>query len=502
MDEQAQYNPDILTCLANLSSDEVFTPPNIVNAILDMLPVALWSNPDAKFLDPCTKSGVFLREITRRLVDGLEDAIPDLQKRIDHILGKQVYGLAITELTAMIARRSLYCSKHANEKYSIASCFDNPDGNIIFHKSKHSWKKGKCIYCGASKATYQRDSSLESHAYAFIHDDKKRSFSDMKFDVIIGNPPYQMNDGGGMGSSATPIYHKFVEQAKQLNPCFLVMIIPARWYSGGKGLDEFRDTMLNEKRISHLVDYFDSSISFPGVDVSGGVCYFLWEKNYNGDCRVKNITKSKTTEMKRPLLEAGTQSFIRFNDAVSIVRKIRKQQEPSFSSIVSARKPFGFSNPKPTSETSDSKSVKVYAYPENYRTLKTAVTQNQQIVEECKVFIAKAYGERGMFPYRVLAKPFIGEPKSCCSETYLMIAANNDLNYANNILKYISTRFFRFLVLLRKNTQNAPKGVYQFVPLLDFNEEWTDEKLYKKYKLTKAEIEYISSMVSPMELDS
>lgn len=306
------YNPDVLTCLANLSNDEVFTPPEIANQMLDMLPKELFSNPDTTFLDPACKSGVFLREIAKRLLKDLEPQIPDLQDRIDHIFHKQLYGIAITELTSLLTRRSVYCSKYPNSEYSVSK-FDNAQGNVRFKRIKHSWRDGKCIFCGASQAEYDRSDDLETHAYELLHVRKPEEIFHMKFDVIIGNPPYQLSDGGN-GKSAKPIYQLFVEQAKKLNPRYLTMVIPSRWFTGGKGLNEFRETMLNDKRIRRLVDYENFKDIFPGVDLAGGACYFLWDRDNRGTCEVSNCTNTIESTEERYLNEYPV--FIRSNRAL------------------------------------------------------------------------------------------------------------------------------------------------------------------------------------------
>ena len=492
------YNPDVLNCIANLSNDEVFTPPSLANQVLDLLPQELFRSPKTRFLDPFTKSGVFLREIVKRLDKGLEDQIPDRQSRIDPIMHNPVYGIACTELTALLARRSVYCSKTANGRFAV-SRFDNPEGNIRYEAIKHTWVGGKCRFCGASQLVYDRGTDAEQYAYQFIHTDNPSQLTgNMTFDVIIGNPPYQLADGGN-AASAKPLYHLFVQQAIRLSPRYLSMIIPARWYSGGKGLDEFRDLMLNDTRLSYLVDYFDSNDCFPGIDLSGGVCYFLWDQQHSGDCIVRSIINGKESIIQRPLIEKGNDSFVRFNSSISILEKIKQFQESSFIQLVSSRKPFDIATNEKIDTEKGISGIKIYAYPKNGYIESSKVSANKQSVYKPKVLISYAYGERGNFPYLVIGKPFIGEVNSCCSETYLMIGPFDTTNECENVMSYIRTKFFRFLVLLRKNTQHATSKVYQFVPLQDFSHPWTDEMLYKKYNLTEDEIAFIESMIRPME---
>ncbi len=501
------YNPDVLSCLANLSSDEVFTSPKLANQILDLLPKEIWKDENAAFLDPVCKSGVFLREIAKRLLEGLKDEIPDVQKRIDHIYGKQLFGIGITELTSLLSRRSLYCSKTANGKYSVTNVFDNEKGNIFFDATDHNWKNGRCSFCGASQTEYERGEELETHAYQFIHNNLPDKIKDMKFDVIIGNPPYQMSDGGGTGSSAIPLYHKFVEQAKKLNPRYLTMIIPSRWFTGGKGLDDFRDTMLNDNCLREIHDFLDARECFSGVSIEGGVCYFLWKRDDKGLCKVHthscNGILSKT---ERPLLEKGADVFIRYNEVISIIRKVVAKKEDNFPTLVSPRNPYGIGNEVLDSSYSDqAKKINVLGVLKSERVIKkiplAQLGRNIDELNSYRLFISKADGAAGQIgspiPARIIGKIVVAEPNMACTETFLRIGSFSNEREALRVKQYMETKFFRILVGARKN-KNMTRDTYSFVPLQDFSESWTDEKLYKKYKLTKDEIDFIESMIRPM----
>lgn len=499
---QTNYNPDVLSCLANLSNDEVFTPPSLVNDILNLLPAELWSNPNAKFLDPVSKSGVFLREMAKRLMHGLETQIPDKQERINHIFSQQLYGIAITDLTALLSRRSVYCSKTANGKYSICETFDDEQGNIRYKRMKHTWQNGKCTYCGASQEVYDRGDALETYAYNFIHTDKPEKIFNMKFDVIVGNPPYQMSDGGGRDSGAISLYHKFIEQAKNLNPRYLSMIVPARWYSGGKGLDEFRDEMLKDKRIAQIHDFPETSDCFPGLNIRGGVCYFLWDREHKGDCTITNYKNGTVlSTSKRPLLEPNSDVFVRYNEAIDILRKVKKFNEKTFDETVSARKPFGldsnFSGFKKSK--TDKHNILLYRFGDNGYVCEEQVLKNKHWVKEIKVLVSKASPGGDSYPHQIISKPIIADKMSCSTETYLVVGIYKNKKIAENVAKYMHTRFFRFMMSLIKNTQNISRGVFAFVPVQDFYEEWTDEKLFAKYGITESEVEFIDTLIRPMD---
>lgn len=523
-------NPDVLSCIANLSNDEVFTPPEFANRMLDTLEQAwaasnggasIWANKTVTFLDPCTKSGVFLREIAKRLIEGLEAEIPDLQERVDHVLTNQVFGIGITQITALLARRSLYCSKHATGEHSVAKSFTSDDGNIWFERTEHTWIGGRCAYCGATKAALDRGDEAENYAYAFIHPIGGGSgvgptFGDqMQFDVIIGNPPYQLSDGG-QGASAVPIYNRFVDQAKALQPRFLSMVIPARWFFGGRGLDGFRKAMLEDNRILKIVDFPDSRQCFPNVDVAGGICYFLWNRDHEGDCEVvSHGFRGHETTSVRPLLEDGCDIFIRNNEHIQILRKIARVEtgtdriglppELRFDQQVSGQKPFGLRTFF-RGKTKKSGEVDLVVLQSGGRAwvARSDIIEGKHLIDKWKVFTSKSSSEHagqvdknGM--RKVLSLSGVLPPGSVVTETYVLIGAYDTEEHARNCFSYAATKFFRFLVAARASAQDLPRAAYSFVPIQNFSRPWTDTELYDKYGLDEREIELIESTIRPMD---
>ncbi len=493
------YNPDVLTCLSNLSSDEIFTPPQIANRLLDLLPSEIWKDKNITFLDPCCDNGVFLREIVKRLNVGLKKEIPNLQKRLNHIMTKQVFGLGITEMTTLLSRRSVYCAKRANHpKYSICTEFKDEQGNIRYTAGKHKWKNGRCEYCGASQEEYDRKDDLESHAYQFIHTDKPQELFNMKFDIIIGNPPYQLNTGS-TSAQATPLYNKFIEQAKKLKPRYLTMIIPSRWYAGGMGLDDFRSSMLGDSRIRRLVDFPNAGDCFPGIELRGGVCYFLWDRDNKGECEFTSISNGNENTMTRKMNEY--QIFIRWNQAVQIIHKVQRKKEQTLTEIVSAVSPFGLTTSvrgedKPFKNALTLHSSKGIGY-----ITESEIKTGKDLVNKYKVLLSRPIsGNLEVPPFKVIALLKVLKPKEICTHTYLVAGNYDNEKMAENLKSYFETKFVRFLLVQSISGMDISKDKFRFVPMQDFSEEWTDDKLYKKYNLTKDEIAFIESMIRPMEL--
>lgn len=517
MSEQASFtlrgrNPDVLSCIANLSNDEVFTPPEFANRMLDTLAIAwgadndgheIWADSTVTFLDPCTKSGVFLREITKRLLKGLEAEIPDLQARVDHILTQQVFGIGITQLTALLARRSLYCSKHATGEHSVATKFDDDHGNIWFERTEHSWVSDRCKFCAASKESLDRGLGADSYAYPFIHTSNVKARvaelfgANMQFDVIIGNPPYQLDDGG-FGTSAAPIYQLFVQQALALEPRYAVFVTPSRWMTGGKNLDAYRTQMLSDKRLSKIVDFPKLYEAFPGVKIRGGISYFLWDRNHTGACEVQTIWDGQPTG---PAVTRDLDAYdvlVRRNEAVPILEKIRAKGEATLEARASSQKPFGlrtFFHGKPTAKELNNP-VKLYGSQKISWVERSEVPNNVQWIDRWKVFMSRVQGTSAAIETKFLSKPIIGEPGTACTESYIVAGIFDTETEAKRYAAYLRTRFARFLVSLRKFTQDAPKGVYAFIPDLPLDQTWNDAKLYERYGLTRAEIAFIEAQVA------
>ncbi len=517
MNEQVSFtlrgrNPDVLTCIANLSNDEVFTPPELAGRMLDMLAEAwaadhgganLWANKAVRFLDPFTKSGVFLREITSRLALGLAQQMPDLQERVNHILTQQVFGIGITRLTSLLARRSVYCSKHANGAHSIAKSFDNDAGNIWFERTEHTWANGKCTFCGAGRAALDRGAALETHAYAFIHTDNIKTRmtelfgGPMQFDVIIGNPPFQLNDGG-YGSSAAPIYQLFVEKAFDLDPRYAVFVTPSRWMAGGKGLDSYRAKMLSDKRLRNIVDFPKLYEGFPGVKIRGGISYFLWDRQHNGPCTVQTLWDGQPTGPAVTRHLDAYDILVRRNEAVPILDKVSAKHESTLDSRVSSQKPFGlrtFFHGKPDSKRLKSP-VKLFGSQKVTWVERSDIPTNVAWIDKWKVLMTRVQGTSAAIETKFLSKPIIAEPGTACTESYIVAGLFDSEAEARHYASYLRTRFVRFLVSLRKPTQDAARGVYGFVPDLPLNQDWTDAKLYKRYGLTQDEIVFIQSQVA------
>lgn len=535
------HNPDVLTCIANLSNDEVFTPPELANQMLDTIADAwadsndganIWADPSVTFLDPFTKSGVFLREIVRRLVDGLAEQIPDQQQRVDHVLSKQVFGIGITQLTSLLARRSVYCSKQANGKQSIATVFDSEQGNIWFERTEHTWEKrkrmqrvhptsgitemvenlgsGRCKFCGAAESEYLRGAALETHAYAFIHTDNIKARiaelfgADMQFDVIIGNPPYQLSDGGA-GASSNPIYHRFVQQAKKMEPRYLVMVMPSRWMAGGRGLEDFRSEMLNDPLIAELCDFPVASEVFGGIEIKGGVCYFVRNESHKGLTRVSTFGGGvRLSTDLRKLNEFDV--FVRESRAERILHKVLESESIFVDSLVSPWRPYGwnsdFSGYHHTKEPNDL--VLHYVRPGKRLTAfvgREKVVRGSDAIDTYKLFAPEAYGAGEGFPHQILGKPILAKPGEVCTGTYIRIGNFDDSTQLESFRSYYCTKFFRFLVSLRKITQHTSRATYAWVPMQSWDRVWTDASLYEKYGLTDEEILFVEGQIKPMEFE-
>lgn len=500
----ASHVPDILDCLAQLSNDEVPTPPQLAKDMLDLLPEEVWHRPDYVWCDPFSKSGVFLREVAARLLAGLAEWEPDFVKRREHILRNMLFGTSITEMTGIISRRTVYCSADASSAHSVVR-FDDAGGNVPFIHAEHDFNdKAKCRKCGAP-SDLERGEDRENYAYSFIHGAyPTKEMANMKFDVIVGNPPYQLDDGGH-NASAIPIYQHFVEQAIDLAPRYVVMITPSRWFTGGRGLDGFRSRMLHDGRIRQLVDYPKLYDAFPGVKIRGGVSYFLWDRDNSGPCSVQTMWDGAPVgpAMSRRLDEYDV--LVRRNEAVSALEKVRAYRvagapEGTLRDRVSGGKPFGLRTyfHGADADTGMAQPVKLYGSQRISWVERSEIPTNADWVDDWKVLMTAVQGTSAAVETKFLSNPIVVGPGTACSETYLVAGRFPSEEQAQRYATYLRTRFARFLVSLRKATQHAARDVYSFVPDVPLDRDWTDEALYDRYGIDETEVAFIESQVKEM----
>lgn len=502
---QASRVRDVLETLAQLPNDEVFTAPWLASAMLDLLPAGVWTEPKYRWLDPVSKSGVFLREAAKRLMIGLAEWEPNPAKRREHIYKNMLFGCATTQLTGEVSRRSVYHSKDAtgaglanDNLRDLMVRFDDPDGNIPFIQTDHTFDAtGKCTVCKAPR-DLERGLTRENYAYPFNHGTyPTKEMRGMKFDVIVGNPPYQIDSDGN--TRTMPIYQLFVERAIAMNPRYVAMITPSRWFAGGLGLDTFRAKMLRDKRFVHFVDYPQAKDCFPGVKVRGGVSYFLWSREHKGDCTIRTVRGQKVGEAMTRSLDAYD-VFVRYNEGIRVLEKVRASGDPTMESKVSSLVPFGLrAKFRDYVDPNFPKAVALHIMGRKVEWIDPkSITNNWAWVGMHKTLLHAAYGEDHDGPYTVIAQPTVAKPNSACTETYLVIGAFNTAEQARNLDAYLRTKFARFLIWLRMNTQHVNKDKFKFVPDLDMKRAWTDQDLYKRYALTEDEIAFIESQIRQM----
>lgn len=532
-------NFDILETITNVGNDEVFTPRKTCEMILDSLPEEVWHNPNYKWLNPATKNGIFEREIALRLDEGLKEKIPDIEKRRKHILQNMIFSIGQTRFTSNVARRTVYYCSQANRKcdglkandghfvngYAIGNgtWFNDEEGNIKTPNIAHTFKNGKCIFCGISEnSKYNDKNQLETYAYEFIHFNNEnilkhlqdRFFGgnrNMKFDVIIGNPPYQLSDGGAQ-ASARPIYQLFVQQAISLKPKYLCMIMPSRWMTGGKGLDAFRSSMISDKHIRFLNDFPDGKICFPNNDIKGGVCFFLWNCDEEGKCKIIQHIGNEKIQSERFLKEDNTDVFIRDSRLVNIYKKVAAYKGGFFSKIVSPLKPYGlrgdiFINPSkyslpPISKEKINGGLIIHGLDERLKRVIRYIPLDyplpkKDLLPGYKLFVARNQGS-GVFG-EILSDSILGGPNELCTETYVVFGPFKTEKEAKNCWEYVKTKFFRAILGIRKLDQNASQSVYGYIPLLDFNKNWTDKELFELFNLSKEERAFIENNVKEMK---
>ena len=510
---RSQRVPDILDVIAALSSDAVPTPPLLARALLDLLPAEVWANPDYRWFDPATKSGSILREIAHRLMEGLSTWEADPAKRAEHILRNMLYGCAITQVHGEMTRRSVYISRDATSDLSAVR-FDSPEGNLPFVPTAHDYPvdrqgvaSGPCRVCSAPPGL-ERGESRENYAHAFIHGTyPTEEMREMQFDIVVGNPPYQISADGT--TRTMPVYQYFVQKAKALNPKYIAMITPSRWFAGGLGLDEFRDSMLADRRFRTIVDNPRLFDCFPGVEIKGGVSYFLWDRDHDGDCDFSTRIEGRIASSASRDLRDGDGVLIRDNSAALIVAKVRDRSTNLVSDMVQPRLAFNDkfrTNFRGSSEAHDDTTIPLIFNSGVGYVRDDEVLRGRDLVAKWKVLIPKAGDGHGREVSYVLGEPIAVAPGSVCTETYFVAGAFDSSDEAENFAYYLASKFARFLVLQRKNTQDLTSDRFKFVPLPDMKVRWTDADLYAHFRLTEDEAAYIESTIHPrspiLSLDS
>lgn len=511
-----QHIPDILDCLAQLSNDEVPTPPKLARAMLDTLPDEVWGKVDYVWLDPFCKSGIFLREAAGRLLDGLSDQLSDFHTRREHIYRNMLYGTSITEITGVISRRSLYYSPNASGDHSVVR-FDTSAGNLPFVKSEHTFPKkkdgsdaGSCSVCKAPR-DLERGAGRENYAYSLIHGTyPTEEMKDMKFDVIVGNPPYQVGDKKNEDDRAAPVYDKFVTAAINMNPRYLLMITPSRWFTGGWGLDKYRERMLADRHLRVMVDNPKIYDCFPGVKIRGGVSYFLWDRDHDGDCEFSTRVDGKILSTASRDLREGDGVLMRDNRAAAVVHKVKSRHKGEWvESVCGPQMAFGHMRTNFTGDHAVQRPGDValvlgsrggYISPD-------VIDKNHDWVDRWKVLIPMASSgdtpldAEGNIIDVVLGEPIALAPGSACTQTYIVAGMFATRDETENYAHYLATKFVRFLVLPRKSSQHVFDERFRFVPMMDMSRRWTDGDLYHHFGLSNEESAYIEKTIKPRSVN-
>ena len=463
-------------CFLNeqFDSQEVLEEPRLVDQ--GQVTEDIFLNPEARILEMNSKSGLYPLYMAYSLyamkLPGPEDKLPleQTQALWQETVEQQIFVLCKTRMAESITRRTLvgYQDWTVNTTYipHLLERMENDPQRLAKKLEKpETWRKNG---------------------------------EPMTFDAIVGNPPYQIADGGN-NASAMPVYQRFVELATTIEPHYASMIMPSRWYSGGRGLDDFRANIMNDTRMRVLYDYASSDYCFPGVDISGGICYFLWDKDYDGPCTVTNAESQIAHSVKRYLNEFPI--LVRSNAAISIIDKVARRKEQTLDTFVSSQKPFG---------------LRTFARPDENGDLtlrwnggkgpisSDKVTGGTELIDKWKVIVSRVLYEHGgkadkNGQSRILSILEMLGPKEVCSETYIVVNSYDTEAEAAGLYSYLKTKFARFLIMQATSSIMITRGCFMFVPVQNFTEEWTDEKLYKKYELTEDEIAFIESTIRVME---